>query len=198
MSEHEDLVRPGVLGRGGPIRTVLLVLLAYAVLGAVAGVAWEAIWTPPGQIISKHQVFYDSYASLRGAFTGTGLYVLVAAATSALLGLVVGILTRGRELLMLALVILGSVLAAAVMWRVGTLLGPADPATIAAHTQGRQVVHGELTVAGRTPYLVWPMTSLFVLAVVYFTWPGARARRHKGDALSTDHPEPGVLGGRHR
>jgi hypothetical protein len=177
---------------------VLLVLLAYAVLGAVAGVAWEAIWTPPGQIISKHQVFYDSYASLRRAFTGTGLYVLVAAATSALLGLVVGLLTRGRELLMLALVIIGSVLAAAVMWRVGTVLGPADPASIAAHAQGRQVVHGELTVAGRTPYLVWPMTSLFVLAVVYFTWPGARAYRHHSEAPSTDHPEPGVLGGRHR
>lgn len=195
---HHVRARPGVLGRGSPVRTVLLVLLAYAVLGALAGVAWEAIWTPPGQVISKHQVFYDSYASLRRAFTGTGLYVLVAAVASALLGLVVGLLTRGRELLMLVLVIVGSVLAAAVMWRVGTSLGPADPASIAAHTQGRQSVQGELSVAGSTPYLVWPMTSLFVLAVVYFTWPGSRTHRHQGEEPSTDHPEPDVLGGRHR
>jgi hypothetical protein len=196
MSEHVDRTRRGLLAPGSPARTILVVLLAYAVLGAVAGVVWEWVWTPPGQIVQKHQVFFDSYASLRRVFTGTGLYVLVAGVTSALLALAVSILTRGRELLVLALVIVGSALAAALMWRVGTLLGPADPASITAHTNGRHAVPGELTVAGKSPYLIWPFVSLIVLSAVYFAWPGRAlpAGHHDAHTPPTDHREADVSG----
>jgi hypothetical protein len=169
---------------GVPWRLVLGVLLAYAVLGAVAGVVWETVWTPPGQVVDHHQVLFDSYASLRRVFTGTGLYALVGAVASAALALVVCVVTRGRELLVLLLVVVGSVIAAALMWRVGTLLGPSDPASVAAHAAHRTHVSGELTVAGRSPYLVWPMTSLLVLALVYFAWPSSHT--------SHDVPQPGA------
>src|SRR6185295_3241410 len=98
MSEHDERARPGLLSAGSVVRTALVVLLAYAVLGAVAGVVWEWIWTPPGQIIDRHQVLFDSYASLRRLFSGTGLYALVGGLTSALIALAVTTLTRGREL----------------------------------------------------------------------------------------------------
>lgn len=174
----------------GSVRVALLVLLAYAVLGAAAGVVWEWVWTPPGQVIVQHQVLYDSYSSLRRVFSGTGLYVLVAAVASALLTLLVTVLVRGRELLVLAVVVVGSVLAAALMWRVGTLLGPADPAGVAAHTTGRATVSGNLTVAGRSPYLIWPMVSLFVVALVYFAWPASFATgEHDLTRGSTDQRE---------
>ena len=179
------------------MRPALLILLTYAVLGAVAGVVWEWVWTPPGQVIDHHQVLYDSYASLRRVFTGTGLYALVAAVTSALVALAVTVLTRGRELLVLVLVVVGSAIAAALMWRVGTLLGPADPATIAAHTAGRTSAQGQLEVSGKSPYLAWPMTSLFVLALVYFALPGS-AHTHADDSESTDRPEADAPGPRHR
>jgi hypothetical protein len=165
------------------------VLLAYAAVGAVAGVVWEWVWTPPGVVLAQHQVLYDSYASLRRVFTGTGLYVLVAAVASALLALVVTVLVRGRELLMLAAVVLGSALAAALMWRVGTLLGPGDPASIAARTAGHARVPGNLTVTGKSPYLIWPMVSLFVLTLVYFTWPASSAAGDHARARSADRPE---------
>ena len=78
MSERDDPARDrGCLRRGARYAVPLLILLAYAVMGAVAGAVWEAVWTPPGQVIAQHQVFFDSYASLRRVFTGTGLYVLV-------------------------------------------------------------------------------------------------------------------------
>jgi hypothetical protein len=186
MSEHAHSARPVRSSRTGALRTALLVLLAYAVLGVVAGVAWEWLWTPPGQVIVRHQVLFDSYASLRRVFTGTGLYVVVGAVTSALVAVVVAALTRGRELLVLAVVVVGSVIAAALMWRVGTMLGPADPATVAAHTTGRATVQGDLRVAGRTPYLIWPMTSLFVLAVVFFSWPSSTSNR----AGAASPPDP--------
>jgi DivIVA domain-containing protein len=192
MSEHVDGARSGRLAAGSPVRTVLLILLAYAALGAVAGAVWEAIWTPPGQVVAQHQVFFDSYASLRRVFTGTGLYVLVGAVASALVALVVSLLARGRELLTLALVIVGSAIAAALMLKVGTMLAPGDPASIARHTTQRTLVHGQLTVEGKTlwgvksPYLIWPMASLLVLALVFFARPTSHLPHGSGDSRATD------------
>lgn len=189
MNGH-DRGRARLLPRGG-LRMVILVLLAYAALGALAGVVWEVVWTPPGQVIEHHQVFYDSYASLRRVFTGTGLYVIVSAVASALLGLGVALLSRGRELLMLGLVIVGSAIASALMWRVGTLLGPSDPADLAAHAAGHATASGPLTVAGKSPFLVWPMASLLVLALVYFASPGPPTLASDEVAAPTDHREAG-------
>lgn len=214
LGEPGERARPRLLAPGSQlrttVRTALLILLAYAVLGAVAGVVWEWVWTPPGQVVQRHQVFYDSYASLRRVFTGTGLYVLVGAAASALLALAVALLTRGRELLILALVVVGSAIAAVVMLKVGTRLGPADPATVAAHTTRRTLVPGQLTVEGKShlliksPYLIWPMTSLFVLALVYFAWPGSRPPQgHEGASHAAprdqrhDQGAAAVAGGHH-
>lgn len=199
MSEYAERERPGLFAAGSPLRTVLLVLVAYVALGAVAGVVWEWLWTPPGQVVAQHQVFYDSYSSLRRVFTGTGLYVLVGAAASALLSLVVSLLARGRELLTLVLVVLGSAIAAAVMLKVGTALGPADPASIAHHTTARTPVHGQLTVEGKTlwgiksPYLIWPMASLLVLALVFFAWPTSHLPHHGGGAADPSEAEAGGL-----
>jgi hypothetical protein len=183
---------PAILAPGSPVRTAFLVIAAYAVLGAVAGVVWEWVWTPPGMVAEQHQLFYDSDASLRGVFTGTGLYVLVSVAASALLSLATCLLTRGRELLVLALVLGGSAVAAALMWRVGTLLGPPNPMTVAAHATARTPLHDQLTVAGKSPYLAWPMTSLFVLAIVYFSWPGAATPTGDADTAPGQHLEAGT------
>jgi hypothetical protein len=170
---------------GGPVRFVLLTLLAYVVLGAVAGVVWEWVWTPPGQVVRDHQVFYTSYESLRRVFTGTGLYVVVGAVAAALIALVVCLLTRGRELVTLATVLVGSCVAAALMRLVGGLLGPPDPLSV-AKPSGTQVLPGKLIVNGFTPYLIWPMVSLFVLAVVFFAWPNV-SDDFRHDAR---HPDP--------
>lgn len=189
VSEHDDRARSSLLGRGSPVRTVVLVLVAYAVLGAAAGFVWERLWTPPGQVIVQHHLLYDSYASLRQVFAGTGLYVLVGAVASALLALGVTVLVRGRELLVLVTVVVGSAIGAALMWRVGTLLGPDDPAGLVARTAGRATVQGNLTVAGKSPFLVWPMTSLFVLALIYFAWPTSFGPHDGPDTRLADHPE---------
>ena len=197
MSEHDSLVAsPGerTRGRRGPMRFVLLTLLAYVVLGAVAGAVWEWVWTPPDQVVRNGQVFYTSYESLRRVFTGTGLYVLVGGVTAALVSLAACLLTRGRELVTLATVLVGSCAAAALMRLVGGLLGPDDP--LAAKQGATQVVPGQLTVNGFSPYLVWPMVSLFVLALVFFAWPS----HHTGysEARHADPDEADVSGVEHR
>jgi hypothetical protein len=195
MSEHDDGARRGPSTLWRMVRAVLLVLLGYALVGALAGVVWEAIWTPPGQVIAEHQVFFDSYASLRRVFTGTGWYVVVGSVASALVSLVVCLLTRHRALLTLALVIIGSAIGAAVMVKVGTSLGPADPASLAAHTVKRTSVPGALTVEGtshlgiKSPYLVWPMASLLVLAVVFIVLPVPPWPRDRRDTYPLDPRE---------
>ncbi|MFZ2016128.1 MAG: hypothetical protein WAV00_20100 [Nocardioides sp.] len=173
-----------------PWRFAIAVLAAYVVVGALAGAVWEWVWTPPAQFVQQHQLYYVDYSALRRVFDGTGLYVLVAAIASALVALVVCVVTRRHELLTLGLVILGSVLAALVMRQVGYALGPPDPAIAAAHAADGTRLRDHLQVAGVTPLLVWPMTSLFMVALTFFAWPGHprgpewgdRARHRAGEA----------------
>ena len=155
-----------------PWRFAIAVLAAYVVVGALAGVVWEWVWTPPAQFVQQHQLYYVDYSALRRVFDGTGLYVLVAAIAS----------RAGRARGLRAhpppraahpgLVILGSVLAALVMRQVGYALGPPDPAIAAAHAADGTRLRDHLQVAGVTPLLVWPMTSLFMVALTFFAWPG--------------------------
>lgn len=172
MTDDEATATTGPRTASSPLRFVVLTLLAYAALGAVAGAVWEWVWTPPVNVIHDHQVFYSSYESLRRVFSGTGLYAVVAAVASVLITLAVCLLSRGRELLTLVTVLVGSVIAAVLMRLVGGVLGPDDPLQVAKTTANSDHVLGRLTVEGFSAYLVWPMVSLFVLALVFFAVPG--------------------------
>jgi hypothetical protein len=183
--ESRELRRSALLAVG--------VVLAYVVVGAVAGVVWEWLWTPPTQVVQKHDLFYTDYASLRRVFSGTGLYALVSAVASAGVALVAGLLTRRHELLILGAVVLGSLAAAFTMHAVGVALGPPDPAAVAATAADGKKVSAQLVVNGKTPYAVWPMISLFVLALVFFASPGARFGNRADDA-STESTEADVAG----
>ena len=170
------------------------VVVGYVVVGAVAGVVWQWVWSPPTQVVQQHQLFYTDYGSLRQVFTGTGLYVLVSVVASAATALAAGLLTRRHELLVLAAVTLGSLAAAYTMHTVGVALGPPDPATLAKTAADGTHLSAQLVVNGKTPYLVWPMVSLFVLSLVFFAMPGGRSR-HRADTSSeptkADVTEPG-------
>jgi hypothetical protein len=155
----------------GPALLVLEVLVAYARVALVAGLIWEAVWVPPDQVVQQHQVYPADYEALRRIFTGTGLYVLIAAIASALTALVIGLLTRRRELIVLLGVALGSAVAAGVMREVGISRGPVDPTTLAASKADGVHLPGALDVSGFSPYLVWPMISILVLALVFFALP---------------------------
>lgn len=173
---------------------LLEIVIGFALVGLVAGFLWEAVWTPPTQVVQKHAVYYADYESLRRVFTGTGLYVLISLVGSALSALVATLLTRRRELLTLAAILVGSTLAGFVMWRAGVSRGPADPLTIAAHAADGTQVKGPLQVSGSSPFLVWPMVSMLVVALVFFGWPrdGVRPRRRGEPEHSTDRDDPGM------
>jgi hypothetical protein len=168
-------------GHDVPWRFAIAVLSAYVVVGALSGVVWEWLWTPPSQFVEQHQLYYVDYAALRRVFDGTGLYALVAAFASAVVALVVCVLTRRHELVTLGLVIVGSVAAALVMREVGYALGPPDPAIAAATAANGTRLHDQLRVSGLTPLLVWPMASLCMVALTFFASPGHPHAPHSDD-----------------
>ena len=148
------------------LRQALLVLAVPLLVGAVAGVVWEWVWTPPLGVVSHHHWVQDE-VGLRGDFSGTGLYVVVAAGAGLLAGLVAALLSRRHEVVSLAALFVGSLLAGWLMYRVGLALGPADPAVLARSAPALTRLPGVLTVSGASPFLCLPAGALVSLTIVF-------------------------------
>lgn len=174
MSEQLTEGRTGAsAGLRAPVVWVLIVVASYAVVGAAAGWLWHALWNPTvGRVIQGG--WYPDEAGLRGDFSGTGLYVLIAAGAGLLLGLVVAIFGGRRPMLTLAAVVVGSALAAWLMVLVGEGLSPAEDPHVAAETAKEgDKLPSTLRVSGLTPVLMLPMGSLAAVALVYVMFSGS-------------------------
>ena len=150
----------------------VVIVAAFAVVGVLAGLLWEAWWTPPHMVVQQHQVYYADEGAIRGAFSGTALYAIVAAVAGLLTALAACLVYRSRELVTLVAVLVGSALAAWLMWTVGEARGPADPHTLAAAAANGTQVLGALHVSHRSPFLAWPMSAVVAVALVFFSLPG--------------------------
>jgi hypothetical protein len=154
-----------------PVLHVVAVLAAYVVVGAAAGWLWYKLWTPAEGTVVGHIWFADGDA-LRGAFSGTGLYVLVAAAAGFGVGLVCAFLGGRRPVLTLVAALAGSVLAAWLMLKIGQDLGPADPQELARTARDQSRLPSALRVSGLSPRLAFPGGTLAALALVFLVFPG--------------------------
>jgi hypothetical protein len=152
--------------RQGLVQLALAVLV-LAVAGVLAGVVWEWLWTAPdGTVVDGAWVAQDE-ASLRGVFSATGWYVVVASVAGLLGGAVVGLFLDRFPLVALLGVVLGSLLGAFLMFRVGVALGPDDPVEAARRAADGAVVPGVLDVSGGTPFIALPTGALIALALVF-------------------------------
>lgn len=145
---------------------VVAVIALFAVGGALAGVVWEWLWTPQSGVVVEGEWLLDTEA-LRADFSGTALYVLVAAVTGLLLGTLAAMLFDRHEIATLVAVAAGSALAAWLMWRVGQSLDPPDPHLVARTAKDGTRVPGRLEVAGRSPFTALPAGALLGLIVVF-------------------------------
>lgn len=156
----------------------VLVLCALAGLGA--GWLWQHLWHAPSGVVADHTWYVDSESGLRADFAGTGIYVLVALGTGLVVGAVVAVVFDRSELVTLAAVTLGSVLAAWVMWKVGVHASAVDPHEAAKTAADGTKLPGNLHVSGsgrlslhwheiRVPaaYVAFPVGALSSLAVVF-------------------------------
>lgn len=164
---------------------VVVVLAAGAALGAAVGGLWWVWWSPgfDGTVYATQdgarwlpEPFDPGFAD---TFTGTAQYVILGAAAGLLLGVAVAFAMRRRPVPGLAVATLGAVVAAAVMYLVGTAPSPPDPQSLATEQTIGDTFPGNLEVVGWTPYLVWPVLTWFGYAAFMVLTASASTVRAK-------------------
>jgi hypothetical protein len=168
--------------RGSPVLFAVVVLSAYALVGVAAGWMWHELWHATDGVVVQKQWYADG-EGLRQEFSGTGLYVLVAAGAGLLLGGLFAVVGGTRPVLTLALCAAGSMLAGWLMLKVGEGLGPPDPHELAKTADDGTRLPGALTVSGLPPLLAFSFGSLAALALVFTLFPEKSSEAGSG-------PEP--------
>jgi hypothetical protein len=159
-----------------------VVLATFAVVGAIAGVVWEWVWTPPVGIVYRGEWILEP-SGPDYDFSGTGWYVLIALVAGLLTAAVLGWVLVAGELTTLVAAAVGSVLAGWLMFTVGHSLGPPDPRPLAAAKDDLERLPSDLRVAGSdeasysisdSAFLALPLGTVVGLSVVWFTTRGRR------------------------
>jgi hypothetical protein len=154
-------------GRSGLVQLVLGVVL-LAGIGALAGVVWDWVWTPAVGVAVDHAWVAEDEAGLRGQFSSTGWFVVVASGAGLLGGVVVALLWDRIPLLTLLAVVVGSVAGTWLMLQVGAALGPPDPEHLALAAKDGTHLRARLEVSGRSPWIALPVGALLGLLLVFF------------------------------
>lgn len=163
-----------------------VVLATFAVVGAIAGVVWEWVWTPPLGIVYRGEWILEP-SGPDYDFSGTGWYVVIALVAGLITAAVLGWVLVAGELTTLVAAAVGSVLAGWLMFTVGHTLGPPDPRPLAEARDDLERLPSDLRVAGSDPdeapysiagsaFLAFPLGTVVGLSVVWFTTRGRRVR----------------------
>ena len=182
---------PGRLSAQAPLLLrALAVVVVLGLVGVLAGVVWEWVWSPPtGVVFEDRWVLQPSGPDI--AFSGTGWYVVVAGLAGLLAAATIGWFVGRDETATLVAVALGSVLAGWLMLVVGHALGPADPQVLAVGKDDFTALPSDLRVAGDDPplmgvgssaFVAFPSGALIGLAVVFLTSRGRGAGSAADDA----------------
>ncbi|HEX6148258.1 hypothetical protein [Nocardioides sp.] len=155
------------------VRDVLVVLAACAAAGALAGVVWEAWWTPPVGVV-RDQAWYLDFFQSRDLFSATALYVVVGVVGGLLVGAASAFFVDRVELLTLATVVVGSLLAGWLMLQVGSALAPPDPHALARTAAEDTRLPGTLEVSGTWPRGAFPAGAMLGVAAIYIGLTASR------------------------
>lgn len=136
------------------------------VLGIAAGFVWLLLAQPAEWEVRGNGIVLTEAAS-RGQFSVIVLFVVVGAVASLLGGLLSGFTLPDLGWALVPFVIVLSAIASVIAWRLGVMLGPPDPASVASGVSAGDRIPAELGVDGLAPFLVWPITALLgVIATV--------------------------------
>lgn len=150
------------LRAAGPVLAgVLLLAVAGVVVGAVAGLAWQWVWTPPTGAAWQGEFHLDP-VGVRREVSATGWFTVIGLLAGVGFGTVVAYVSRGREVATLVGVLLGSLLLAWTMLVVGHLTGPPDPHVVARTADDWEPIISDLRLAG-VDDVWWPFGSSALL-----------------------------------
>ena len=190
--ERRPEVGPALLRAG-------LVVLAGLVLGALGGVAWELLWTPPTGAAWQGKWLPDAEGAVH-VVDATIWFVAVGLVYGLVYGIGAGLLSRGYELVTLAAVTVGSLLAARVTLWVGRALGPADADAAAANMGDLEPLRGSLDLPaastgwwpaafGSSALLAPAIAALGCLVVLWLGGPRRRGSRRRSGVGAAGKPE---------
>ncbi len=151
-----------------PAREAALVLGVFLVLGLLCGVLWAQVVNPADftKVAAGGAMGENDLGKQFGA---DGWFVVIALAASLLAGLALSARRSRDPVLTVVLLVLGALLAAAVMSTVGHLLGPSDPGVALRAAKVGAKVPESLDVGVRP---VWPLTAYLKDTLpVYAAWP---------------------------
>jgi len=167
---------------------VLASLVGGAAAGALAGVVWERVWTPPTGVFYGGAFYLDATGQT-SQFSGTGWFTLVGAVTGVALGLVLTLAWRSAPVVALVTSILSAALATVVMVWVGHRLGPVDPDTLAKGKADYAPGVLDLSVATWPAYAVVVVGALTVLLLLLSLTglgsPSAHEEPRSADMIAT-------------
>jgi hypothetical protein len=175
MSERvSDGAEPAGPAWRGPVLLGIAIFAVYALVGLGAGWMWHELWQPSEGVVFQ-KIWYPGGEGLREDFSGTGLYVLVAAGCGLALGGVFAWVGGARPVLTLVLCVAASLLAGWLMLMLGEQLGPPDPHELAKTADDGTRLPSALQVAGLPPLFAFSLGSLAALAAVFTLFPGKTA-----------------------
>lgn len=129
------------------LRHVLVVVVAGALVGALLGVVWQWVWTPPTGAAWEGEWFLDP-DGVGQDVSSTGWFTLIGVVGGIVYGSLAARWGLRRPLATLAGVVLGSFAASCVMYHVGHALGPPDPRILALTTGDWEPIVSDLRLAG--------------------------------------------------
>lgn len=151
-------------------RRLVLVSVASLLAGLVGGLVW--LWLArPAEWEGRDGGIVLNEAAARGQFSVVVVFVLVGAVVSVVCGAALVRAVPDLGWLAVPVVVLLTVAASLVAWRVGVELGPPPPESVVGVEVG-QKVPAQLAVDGLVPFFVWPIFGL--AGVIAATWAGDR------------------------
>ncbi|MFC6153269.1 hypothetical protein [Nocardioides yefusunii] len=145
-------------------------------LGAVAGVVWEAWWTPPTGAALGGRWLPDTAGSTE-VVDAFGTFAVVGGVLGVVYGLAVVLVARGRDVVTALSLFVGALLSARVAEAVGGWLGPEDADAVAAQAEDLTPIVRDLVLPpstaswwpdwlGSTVLLVPAFAALSIVVVV--------------------------------
>lgn len=149
---------------------LVLVVVAFGLVGVLAGLLWPQL-VDPVMVTRTGAGTATGEVDLSERFDNDGWYSVLAAGLGLLLGVLLTLWLRRRrepEVPALVAVLVGAALAAWLMARVGTAVGPSDPVTVLADAEIGANAPDRVRVSAGAAYLVWPIAAVAgALAVLW-------------------------------
>lgn len=166
------------------VADLLVVLVWFVVLAAIAAVAWWQL-TPLAEYTRTASNAQMDEEQLGRQVSADGWYFVIAAVGGLLSGIVLLSWRHRDPVAMVVLVTLGALLAAWLMLRVGLVLGPANPKDVLPGVAVGGKVPLQLKTHTSGVVYVWPITALLgAIGVIWGT--DSRSGKVLDDPLSVE------------